>query len=92
MRTLFNYSNYGNDLRITRKDAAFCSQSGNMEANCKQIMQKAYIKKQLDGLNPENLAKELKEYGEWDSDELQNHEENILRWFWLSCCDISERN
>ena len=92
MKTLCNYSNYGNDLKITRNDANFCSQSGDMEQNCKQVMKKPYIKKQLEKLEPEKLAKELKEFGAWDSEQLENHEENILRWFWSSCCDISDRN
>ena len=92
MKTLFNYSNYGNDLRITRKDAENCSRSGNMESNVLDLMQKRYIKNQLPSLNPESLAKELKEYGAWDESELSNHEENLKRWVWISCCDISERN
>ena len=92
MKTLFNYSNYGNDLRITRKDAENCSRSGDMESNCLQTMQKPYIKKQLSSLNPESLAKELKEYGAWDESELSDHQENLKRWVWISCCDISERN
>ena len=65
MKTLFNCGNYGNELEITRQDAIFCSGSGDMELNCRQTMQKTYIKKQLKTLNPENLAKELKEYGAW---------------------------
>lgn len=92
MRTLFNYSNYGNDLRITRKDAENCSRSGDMESNILDLMQKRYIKNQLPSLNPESLAKELKDCGAWDESELSNHEENLKRWVWLSCCDISERN
>jgi hypothetical protein len=91
MKTLFNYSNYGNDLKITRKDANFCSGSGDMGENVKQVMSKPYIKKQLTNINPEKLIKELREYGAWDDTELTNHPENLKRWVWISCCDISER-
>jgi hypothetical protein len=92
MKTLYNYSNYGNDLRITRSDANFCSQSGDCESMVIQVMNKPYIKRQLQTLDPAKLAKELKEYGTWDFEELQNHEQNLIRWVWLSCSDIVERN
>lgn len=90
MRTLFNSSNYGNDLRLTRNDANQCSHSGQCDNDVKEIMNKAYVKKQLAALNPEQLVKELQEYGAWDSDELSNHQENLMRWVWISAGDISE--
>jgi hypothetical protein len=46
----------------------------------------------LQTLDPAKLAKELKEYGAWDFEQLQNHKQNLLRWVWISCADISERN
>ena len=92
MKTRFNSSNYGNDLRITLQDALFCSQSGDMEQNVLMTIKKPYLNKQLEGLNPEKLAKELKDFGAWDNEELKDHQQNIIRWFWSSCCDISERN
>ena len=55
-------------------------------------MNKPYIKRQLKTLDPVKLAKELKEYGAWDFEQLQNHKQNLLRWVWISCADISERN
>ena len=92
MKTLWNCGNYGNELRITRTDAAKCSLSGDNEPALKELMQKRYIKKQLKTLNPDKLKKELKEYGAWDSEQLENHEENLLRWLWISCVDITENN
>jgi hypothetical protein len=92
MKTLYNYSNYGNDLKITRADANFCSQSGDCEPMVLQVMNKPYIKRQLQTLDPAKLAKELKEYGAWDFEQLQNHKQNLIRWVWISCADISERN
>jgi hypothetical protein len=49
------------------------------------------IRRQLAKLNPENLRKELKEYGAWDDIDLANHQDNLMRWLWLSCVDIAER-
>jgi len=92
MKTLWNNSNYGNDLKLTRQDVNYCSQSGDMENNVLETIKKPYVKKQLQKLDPEKLAKELKEFGAWDETQLKDHNENLLRWVWLSACDISERN
>ena len=92
MRTLFNSSNYGNDLRLTRSDALLCSHSGDCESDVLTIMNKNYVKKQLVTFEPEKLKKELKEFGAWDEIELSNHVANLKRWVWLSAVDISENN
>lgn len=91
MKTLWNVSNYGNDLKLTRNDANACSHSGPCDDDVNGIMTKPYIKKQLDALNPEKLATELKEYGAWNEVELSNHRDNLMRWVWISAGDISER-
>ena len=91
MRTKWNYSNYGNDLRLTTADAIKCSHSGDCESDVKEVMQKAYIKKQLTSIDKNQLIKELSQYGAWDDNELQNHETNLIRWVWISAADIMER-
>lgn len=91
MKTLWNNSNYGNVLKLTRDDANACSHSGPCDDDVNGIMTKPYIKKQLDALNPETLVKELKEYGAWTDVELSNHRENLMRWVWISAGDINER-
>jgi hypothetical protein len=91
MYTHWNDTNYGNDLKLTIQDADSCSHSGPCDDDVNRIMTKQYIKKQLSLLNPEKLAKELKEYGAWDEIELSNHNENLMRWVWISAEDISER-
>lgn len=92
MKTLWNYSNYGNDLRLTRKDAEMFNGNGEQSQQVEMLLSKKYIQKQVNELNDENLVKELSEYGAWDSDELQDHNENIKRWLWISAHDILERN
>jgi hypothetical protein len=91
MRTHWNYTNYGNDLKLTRTDANVCSHSGPCDDDVNGVMNKPYIKKQLEALDPVQLVKELKEYGAWDEIELANHKENLMRWVWISAGDISER-
>lgn len=91
MKTLWNYSNYGNDLKLTRNDANACTHSGPCDDDVNSIMTKPYIKKQLSALNPKTLAKELKEYGAWNTAELSSHTDNLIRWVWISAGDIAER-
>jgi hypothetical protein len=91
MNTHYNFSNYGNDLRLKPQDIENCSGSGDVTQAVKEVSQMPYVKKQTAKFEPTQLRKELKEYGAWDEDELNNHQENIQRWIWLSACDISER-
>jgi hypothetical protein len=91
MKTLWNCSNYGNDLKLTSGDAAACNHSGPCDDDVNAVMLKPYVKKQLDTLDPATLAKELKEYGAWDDTELANHKDNLQRWVWISAGDIDER-
>ena len=92
MKTLYNYSNYGNDLRLTRKDAESATHSGDCEDDVIILMEKKYIKKQLDLIDPSQLVKELSEYGAWDDEELSDHNDNLKRWVWISAGDIVERD
>jgi len=92
MKTLWNSSNYGNDLKLTRSDANNCSHSGQCDTDVIQAMDKPYIRRQLSKLDPDKLKTELSEYGAWDDDELMNHEDNLMRWLWISAGDILENN
>lgn len=92
MKTIYNCTNYGNDIKLTRKDAELCSQSGDCGPYVDEVLTKPYVKKQLSGLKPAQLAKELAEYGAWDTEELQDHNENIRRWIWISAANITEND
>lgn len=85
---MWNLSNYGNDLNITKKQALSVSHPGQCLQDVIALMNEPKIKRQLKKLNSENLKKELSGYGTWDDEELQNHEENLIRWLWISCGDI----
>lgn len=91
MKTRYNSSNYGNDLKITLIDAESCTHSGQCDEDVKILMDKPYIKKQLKTLDRNQLVKELSEFGAWDEKELSNHEDNLMRWVWISAGDIVEK-
>lgn len=78
------------ELNITKSIAAKCSHSGSCDADVKEAIQLAAIKKQLSKIDPKLLADELDEYGAWSEEELNNHEENKERLLWIACGDILE--
>lgn len=92
MKTLWNYSNWNNDLRLTRKDANICYHSGDCQQGIEEVINKPYVKKQLLKLDATTLKTELNEYGTWDADELESHKDNLMRWVWISACDILDNN
>jgi len=88
---MWNSGNYGNDLNITRAQARVGSHSGDCDGDVAYLRTIPAIKRQLAKLDPENLRRELKDYGAWDDTELSDHDENLTRWLWISCGDIAAR-
>jgi hypothetical protein len=78
------------ELQLTKNQALTGAHISDCEADIKYLRQLPAIKKQLAKLEPETLAKELKEYGAWDRNELTDHEQNLTRILWIACCDIAE--
>ena len=90
MKTYYVPSNYGIDLSLTKQDANLINQSGDATERVDLVMKKPYVKKQLAKLDAELIAKELKECGAWDADELKDHKENLARFVWIAACDLSD--
>ena len=78
------------ELKLTKKQALIGSHTGDCENDIKYLRQLPTIKRQLAKLDSETLAKELKEYGAWNEDELKDHNQNLTRILWIACNDISE--
>lgn len=89
---MWNSSNYGNDLNITKAQAESGSHAGACDGDIAGLRTLPQIRRQLAKLEPENLRLELTEYGAWDEQELADHEANLLRWLWISCGDIIDQN
>lgn len=90
MKTYYSFSNYGIDLALTKKDAHLINQSGDASNRVDLVVKKPYVKKQLAKLDAELIAKELKEYGAWDDEELKDHAENLTRFVWVMACNLSD--
>ena len=80
------------ELQITKAEAACGAHTGDCDRDVLNLSAIPRIKRQLDKLDPELVAQELKEWGAWDSEELKDHTQNIQRLLWLACCDIKEGN
>ena len=89
---MWHSGNYGNELNLTKKQAAIGSHSGSCDADIAYLRTLPAIRRQLDKLSPDTLRKELKEYGAWNEAELADHDANMTRWLWIACCDIMENN
>ena len=88
MKAPFNYIT--EELSITKAVAQECSKSGNNEDNVNYYMNLPKYRKQLDKLNKESVRAELNDLGVWEDEELENHEDNLQRLFWLKCSDIMD--
>jgi len=80
------------ELQITMNQALTGSHQGQCDNDIAYLRQLPAIKRQLNKLDADILAKELKEYGCWDDEQLANHDENLTRILWIACGDITENN
>lgn len=78
------------ELNITKKQAAQGSHQGACDDDLEFLRTLPSIKRQLAKIDPAVLISELSEYGAWDDDELQDHDENLSRILWIACGDIMD--
>ncbi len=86
------YGNYQIVLKITKSDAKKGSHPGQCDKDVLELSKKPYIAKQLMNMDKDWLKKELSEYGAWEKEELEDHNENLQRILWIACGDINEEN
>lgn len=78
------------ELQITADDARNGSHQGACDDDIAALRQVPYIWEQLDKIDANRLAEELRGYGAWDEEQLKDHDENLSRVLWLACGDIVE--
>ncbi len=85
------YTSIGSiELNITRAQAARGSHSGDCDEDIAALRTVPAIRRQLARVDAAALARELREYGAWDADELADHDANLSRLLWLACGDITD--
>lgn len=78
------------ELEIEQEDIEACTHPGQCFHDVAYVRLKPYIMKQLDKINASDVRLYLSEFGAWDNEELQNHEENLLRLVWCACGSIED--
>lgn len=84
--------NYIDCIDIPDSLAEWTDHPGDCERDLVKLMQIDEVKTELDKIDKENLKLELKEYGAWTDEELDNHHDNLMRILWITCCNINENN
>lgn len=77
-------------LNLSEACVADCSHSGDCDEGVSFWVKQNEIKSQMDEIGPENIKKELKEYGAWDAEELADENQNQKRILWIAAGDIKE--
>ena len=86
MRTQFNYFK----IEMTRKQAESVSHSGDCENDVNILLQDKKIIRQLKKIPDDKLRAELKEYGAWSDEELNDRKANEQRIVWIAGGNIAE--
>ena len=82
-----SYTAYFN--RFTIKLPRDCVVSCSRQGHCDKDVEFWNRRLNLD-LPTDQLRAELKEYGAWDSAQLDDHNANLHRIIWIAACDINE--
>lgn len=80
------------ELQMSLDEAKSASHQGQCDDDVRALSKVPHIAAQLADINPDTLARELKEYGAWDESELADHEQNLQRLLWLAAGDIVEQD
>ena len=63
---------------------------GRCDNDVLELVKSPDMKAQLDTIPDDEIKAELRNFGAWDEDELNNPTDNRLRIVWLACGDIAE--
>lgn len=77
-------------IEMTKDQAFSVSHQGQCDDDVKELLKNTKIKRQLKKISDDDLKKELKEYGAWNNEELENRKDNEERIIWIAGCDIRE--
>jgi len=80
------------ELEMTRTQAARASHPGPCDASVAALVADPTIARQLDKIGPEVIRHELRGYGAWDTEELQDDQQNRHRLVWVAACNITEES
>ncbi|KKN55701.1 hypothetical protein LCGC14_0580030 [marine sediment metagenome] len=80
------------EIEMTLEQAQSVAGPGDQYNHVKILSQVPKIKRQLNKIDKEKLKRELSEFGAWTDEQLDNHEENLIRILWEAGCSIVDKN
>ena len=89
-KTKVAYFNYIGSIELPLDVIEQCHHTGDCDEDVNYCMKLPEVKAELEGIDPENLRRELKEYGAWDSEQLSNHNDNLARILWIAAGNIQD--
>ena len=78
------------EIEMTKRQAESVSHPGPCDNDVDILLQDKKIIRQLKNIPDDKLREELKEYGAWNDEELQDRKANEQRIIWIAGCDIIE--
>jgi hypothetical protein len=79
-------------IKMTMAEALECSHRGACDHEVECLEKEPHIQRQFDKIPMSDIQAELKEYGAWCPDELNDSYQNRLRILWIAACNIREEN
>lgn len=79
------------ELSIKLSDAEKGYHSGACDSDIAELLTVPYISAQINAIDPELIANELKGFGAWNSEELADQAKNKNLLLWIACGDIIDR-
>jgi hypothetical protein len=84
------YFDYIGSIELPLDVIDACGHGGDCTNDVEECMTLPEVKAELSEIEPEQLRKELKEYGAWDEEQLADHQENLKRILWLAASGIKD--
>jgi len=80
------------EIKMSMLQARCGSHQGSCDDDVKDLLSLPEIKRQLRKIGPDPIKEELKEYGAWSEEELNDVEQNKARIIWIACGNIVEED
>jgi hypothetical protein len=78
------------EFQLTREQVERGHHQGACDADVEALANDPTIAEQFSRVSTDIMALELREYGAWSEEELQDRGANIRRLIWLACGDIQD--
>jgi len=84
------YFNHIDSIELSIDVITACSHAGDCSKDIQRCLLLPEIKLELSEIDTVSLRKELYQYGIWEPEELQNHEDNLSRILWIAADKIKD--